>query len=221
MDQINLLKLAANKVATGAVNNRQAIKAGASTMLSAAGSITGGATIGGIAGLARGDNRDSTSAFRNFTSGALMGGFGVAAARAILPKLPGIANRFSGASKALAGRAAAKAESKFIGPRQAGWVGSSAMKSWKSSPLGGIAHTASNLGGMALGGMGLAAKHPGATMGAGVLAGAGLYLGSRSSGISSPSMEDMGDAEQISSNRGFANSASGLSLAMHRRRHRS
>ncbi len=196
-----------------------------------------GGLIGGVAGLATGDNYNSTAALRNFTLGAGLGlgaGVGLNAlfSKTGMRTLGAAAKGLTGTGKAFKSRAYNAAihtshgttplvyPHSFIGPMESyAFKESNTWGAAKSgianSPIGkwgkfGVRATA---GGFKAGHW--LAKHPGIAMGGIGIAGVG-YL---ASGPSNNTRMANAEMDQID-NSNFQNSATGLTFALHSKRHR-
>jgi|SRR5579863_4396452 len=173
------------------------------------GSSVLGAGIGGVVGLARGDNYDSTASLRNFTSGAL-GGAGLAfGLRAAIPRLPGAISHLTGMRHAMAAGAGSR------------------LSAFRSAPLPSILESSGRAaakianGAMKVGGF--LGRHPGLTAGAAVLGGAGIYMSGAGSSVeysTFPGYEDQTDDTEVDSMREFHSSTQNLVQGLHRGRHR-
>ncbi len=161
--------------------------------------ITGGAIAGAASSIYQGDNYSSTAFLRNAISGAVVGG-GM-----------GLMGR------GLFTRTAARGAGKFFG--RGG--------SFRASPAGKMLGMSSGVTRGAIGGVagigGMLARNPqigfaGAIVGGGIYSLGGSFTTERqlSSGFSTEGRQ----VDQLTSNRDFANSASGLVFGLNSRRHR-
>lgn len=160
-----------------------------------------GGTIGGITGLARGDNYDSTAALRNFTGGAMGGAALGMGFRAALPRLPRAIGNISGLRHAA------------LAPKGARFA------AFRNAPvpliLAAGARGANEAAGKAIKGAGFLGRHPGAVAAAGILGGAAMYMNAGPD----RSMENA-QMDGQDSRTEFMASTQNLVQGMHRGRHR-
>lgn len=178
--------------------------------------MAGGAAIGAASAAYQGDNYSSTDLMRNIIGGAAAGGLAGLSARAL----------FS--------HTAARGAGRFLGISQARRA-SSGMKlaAWKGSPVGKLLGTGRTSAAGAVGGsaklLGFAGRHPGLVIGGGIMTAGALSIAGNltteedTNERLNPMNRDLDADEQSNqsfTSSAFANSASGLSFALHNRRHR-
>lgn len=160
----------------------------------------GGAAIGGIAGVATGDNYSSTATMGNFVGGALAGATIGGLGRAFAPTVARGASNYIGAGAAIRNRSLS-ASPLFRNMRSVGRVGSGIIR-----------------GGIGLGR--LASRAPKTSLAVGGAAVAGGIAWAMS-GNNAPNLDDASNMTNYSSGlRDLQNSAAGLSLGLHRARHK-
>lgn len=176
--------------------------------------MAGGAAIGAASATYQGDNYSSTDLMRNILGGAAVGGLAGLGARAL----------FS--------RTAARGAGRFLGISQVRRA-SSGMKlaAWNRSPAGRLLGTGRTSAAGAVGGsarlLGFAARHPGLVIGGGIMTAGALSIAGNltTEEDTNERLNPMNrDADQPSNqsftSSAFANSAAGLSFALHQKRHR-
>jgi hypothetical protein len=163
-----------------------------------------GAGIGGITGLAKGDNYDSTSTFRNFSSGALAGGAIGIGARLSLSNLIGSVGHLTGAKQAIGAARGAK------------------FAAFKSAPLPRLAmagtNTAAKVANAAMKVGGFLGRNPGLAIGGAAVVGGGVYAMNQM--YPGRSGNDFESSDYQESQRQFQASAESLTFGLHANRHR-
>lgn len=175
-------------------------------------SILTGGLVGGIGGVATGENYDSTALIRNFAGGAAAGLGAATLGNLAISKMGARGlGRLTGVSQGIdAWRGSA-------GTGLRNRVSSAARGALKS-PVGGVFRTAGLAGRLGAGAVAFAAKHPRLAGGAAASIGGAVLI----SNSVKPNRVDLENdqLEPLQSRSRFQNSATGLTFGLHRKRHR-